>query len=354
MNVDPFTNTIIQQQGIWVKTDCLAKEQATVEQIERVINHNGYQRDETNPRLWRRGSHKVILCLVDDLISASGNYDTDVPYLFDKDTLVITDNYLSCPTQYQIMSVPVSFFSIYQHEVLNDWEPERDYSFSVNRLDDRRFRLMLELALRSHLASGYVNFNCQTDYPSEFWQPDHHSLRSNFESRFTTMSQDDRAKYRPSYDLLISNMPYRNYDIAHEDIHYRSRCNIVVESYGSDTTVALSEKIFRALVLPVPWTVYGGHYVVAWLENLGFDCMSDMFNHNHYDRLKEIEDKARIFVWFSLKAVKESAVLDQNLLRYRCRQASEHNQRLLRSYQSRWPSEFAHWLDDLNRKLANR
>lgn len=340
MNIDPFTKTAINRQGIWTDTDCLAREHAVLESVIALVENQGYRRSTDNHRMWVRNQHKIVICLVDDIRSASQDYETDLPYLFDRHTLVITDNYISCPTQYRVLTLPPSFFSIYAHRRRETWQPDRQYCFSVNRIDDRRFRLMLELGKRAHLADGYVNFNCQREYFRMPHAPNPADLMANFEAYHQSLSAEDADKYNSSYQMLRHLMPYRNYEIAHEDIHLKSRCNMIVESYGSDTTAAFSEKIFRALQLPVPWTLYGGHYAVAYLESLGFDCMSDIINHNHYDHLKEIEDKARIFIWFSLRLVREQ---DQPSLIERCQRARDHNQDLLQSMQERWSADLAQW-----------
>lgn len=353
MNKDPFTNTAINDTGIWVATDCLSKEKSILARIIHAIESRGFVLSTCNHRLWIRGDQKILICLVDDIRSASDDYETDIPYLFDRNTLVITDNYIGCPTQYTVSYLPSSFFHIYHHEPNVIWQPDRDFCFSVNRIDPRRFTLMLELGLRSHLTQGYVNFNCQTAHLFGTEAPDWHQLRENFTRHFDDLSDQSREKYRSVFNMLLGIMPYRNYDIDHETIHVRSRCNIVVESYGSDATVALSEKIFRALVLPVPWTLYGGHYAVAYLESLGFDCMGDIINHNHYDQLKEIEDRVRVFVWFSLRIARESINRDQPTLVKRCQQAADHNRQLLRTYRDSWDHDFTNWLKDLDRRLAN-
>lgn len=353
VSMDPFTKKSIQNQGFWVMSRCLDQERTIVQEIENRVRYHGYQRSADNHRLWTKGPLKVIICLVDDIRSASNDYETDMPYLFSRDTLVITDNYVASPSVYSIMNLPRSFFGIYSHTKIDPWQPDRLFSFSVNRIDDRRFRLMLELAKRTHLPEGYINFNCQ-DYSYDPRVPTTEELRECFSLRWPNLSSEDMTKYQSVYDMLEPLMPYKNYELDHEDMHYRSRCNMIVESYGSDTTAAFSEKIFRALQVPAPWTLYGGHYAVAYLESLGFDCMSDIINHNHYDQLKEIEDKARIFIWFSLKWARESLAQDVSQLEDRCRSAATHNQRMLAAYRQTWPQDFADWLVNLDRTLANR
>ena len=350
-NIDPFTKSPIIRQGIWTDTQCLAKESETLNAVITQVEQHGYVKSADNHRVWTLGTKKIVICLVDDVRSATHDYETDTPYLFDRNTLVITDNYFGSPTQFQVFRLPHSFFGIYAHDQQVEWKPDREYCFSVNRLDDRRFKLMLELGKRAHLSQGYVNFNCQIKYFRLPQVPDHAELQANFEQYWSHLGPDDADRYRSSFDMLRQLMPYRNYEQTHEQIHAMSRCNMIVESYGSDTTVAFSEKIFRALQVPVPWTVYAGHYAVAYLESMGFDCMSDIINHNHYDQLKEIEDKIRIFIWFSLKFARESSQLDQPELAKRCQQAADHNQNLLQQYQHTWQDEFQDWLDLLGQRL---
>ena len=135
--------------------------------------------------------------------------------------------------------------------------------------------------------------------------------------------------------------------IGHDDIFTASYLNIVVESYSSDNNISLSEKIFRALVTPVPWTVYSGRYTVAYLESLGFDCLRDIVDHNHYDRLKEVEDKIRVFNWKSLEIVRHLKQLDFSMLQERCIRAAEHNQALLRTMKQQWSGKFNTWINNL-------
>jgi hypothetical protein len=127
----------------------------------------------------------------------------------------------------------------------------------------------------------------------------------------------------------------------------------VTETYSSDNNVAVSEKIFRALVTPVPWTVLSGRYTVAYLETLGFDTLSDLVDHNHYDRLIEVQDKTRIFIWKSLETAKQIKTLDLSVVKDRCLQAAAHNQQLLATMAAEWPSDFDQWRQQLTQTLTS-
>ena len=353
MNYDPFTKQIIYHSDIWRHSRCLEGEKSVIAKVSRCLEDLGWQARDEHKRYWVKNNQKIVLCLVDDIRSCSHDYETDMPYLFDAQTTVITDNWVSCPTRYRVVRLPNSFFGIYAHEPVGEWVPDRSFCFSVNRLDDRRLLLLLEIVRRIRLDRGYVNFNCQTDFVPDSTQIDFGRLRQNFILQWDHLNDNHRKKYQQCYDIIKDQMPFRNYSISHDDIHLRSQCNIVVESYGSDTTVALSEKTFRVMVMPVPWTLYAGHYAIAFLESLGFDCMSDLINHNHYDQLKEVEDKPHIFIWKSIQFMNKVMGGDHDSIAQRCLQAANHNRALLRSYQQDWPHDFTQWQIDLERKLTN-
>ena len=342
MNFDPFTQEPIHHGGIWDSSNCLANEDAAVNFFTDKLTELGYTSQDSRNRIWQRGNKKVIVCLVDDIRSCSTDYHADLPYLFDRDTTVITDNYIGCPTQYRVWNIPPSFFNIYTNTPNAEWTPDRNYTFSVNRIDQRRLKLMLELGWRVHMNKGYVNFNCQKDFDGDTFKGTER-LPANFDHFWNELSDEDQTKWTASYKLLQPQMPLKNYDCSHEEIHSRSWLNIVVESYSSDNSAAFSEKMFRALTLPVPWTCYTGRYGIAYLESLGFDCLSDIIDHNHYDRLKEVENKIGIFVWKSLEVIKHLKNQDFAQLKLRCEQAATYNRELLKMYQHHWPAEFDHW-----------
>jgi hypothetical protein len=233
--------------------------------------------------------------------------------------------------------------------------PSRDFSFAVNRIDQRRFMLMLEVGLRVHLHKGHVNFNCYR--PGSFVISDPSQISKDqaleyWNEHWSQTSDEDKSKYQKSYELLTTQMPVCNYEIDHDEIFNQSYVNIVAETYSSDNNISLSEKIFRALVTPAPWTVSSGRYTVSYLDSIGFDTLPDLINHNHYDRLIEFQEKQRVFVWKSLEAVKALKSQELSLLQDRCRSAAAHNQQLLAKMAMTWPEEFKTWTSNLTQTLA--
>lgn len=331
----------IHLSEIWTKTNCLSREESVNQQLFDYLANKGYVQTD-HFRIWKKSNQTVIVCLVDDIRSCSTDYHTDTPYLFDTNTTVITDNHLTCPSTFKVINLPVSFFGIY-HYIPDQqyWMPDRDFGFQVNRIDPRRFQLMIDLSWRTKLDSGYVNFNCEDRQSINL------TAQQAFEQYWVHVSAEQKQKYQRVYSNLVSLMPYKNYDLDFDHAPLKSWINIVVETYSSDNVITLSEKIFRALVTPAPWTVYSGRYTVAYLESLGFDCMSDIIDHNHYDRLKEVENKLQIFNWKSLEIVKDLKQHGVDAVRQRCVQAAQNNCRLLDIMKQRWPTEFTQWFDNL-------
>jgi hypothetical protein len=346
----------IHSGEIWNQSQCLVHEYNINNTIYQTLQDIGFGVTD-NPRIWKKSNQTVIVCLVDDIRSCSTDYHCDLPYLFDANTTVITDNYITCPTQYRVIRLPTSFLGIYHYVPGNQsWLPERDFSFAVNRIDQRRFMLMLEIGLRIHLHKGHVNFNCYR--PGNSVVPDSSGISTTralqyWNEHWSHASDEDKSKYQKSYELLTAQMPVRNYEIDHDEIFNRSYLNIVAETYSSDNNISLSEKIFRALVTPAPWTVSSGRYTVAYLTSLGFDTVSDLIDHNHYDRLIEVQEKQRIFVWKSLETVRAIKSKDLALLQDRWQRAAAHNQNLLAAMAKQWSTDFVQWTSMLRQTLTN-
>jgi hypothetical protein len=121
-----------------------------------------------------------------------------------------------------------------------------------------------------------------------------------------------------------------------------------METYSSDTVVALSEKIFRALVTPAPWLVYSGKYTVSYLEKLGFDVYCDLIDHR-YDRIIENKtaaygDKMVEYIFVGSEKAHEFSERNFEYLKARCQNAAQHNQERLQQMRESWPGDFAAWL----------
>jgi len=353
MTIDLYHD--IYTSEVFQNTQCIWHENIVMDFFRSQLISLGYTPVNDSRKVWRRGDRTVVVCLADDFATC-GPMDQILPMaqMFDSKTIVITDNLVNSPTQYQVVQLPESYFGIYNYvPSITEWTPERRFSFSVNRLDNKRLRLFLELVTRtlypnSHvfdLQRDYVNFNCW------HWQSSNDSseiLQQNFIDEFEFVPDGLKDLYSPALEHMTELMPYCNYTKTLEELHSHVWMNVIAETYSGDTVVALSEKLFRALVTPVPWIVYGGRYTVAYLRQMGFDVLDDLIAHTYDYELEkdtgEFGDKMVDFIREGHDAVEKFKTMPWDTLSQRCQQAAQHNQKLLAQMQTNWPTDFAKWL----------
>jgi hypothetical protein len=338
------------QDEVFQSSQCIWHENTLMDFLRSQLISLGYTSTSDSHKVWQGPSGTVVICLVDDFTTCSTNYDCAVPYLFDRNTTVITDNWASVPTQYRVLQLPHSFYGIYAHvPEINCWNPHRRFNFTARRLDAKRMLLFLEIEHRKRLMQlqtdvDYINFNAWS------WNGNNHDQQGqqhNFQTQFDLLEPQFRDIYREVFDQLCSQIPIRNHDLSHEQQHTRAWVNLVAETYSSDTCVAVSEKIFRALCLPVPWMVYGGKHTVAYLRSLGFDVVPEHVAHR-YDPMVEAKtaaygDKMVDFVYEAAEAVERLQNLDFDSIQLRYKSAAQHNQYLLARMRETWPRDFANW-----------
>lgn len=340
MYTDPFSKQSIYQEQIWNSSQCLWHENTVMDFLRHLVISKGYQPADTNHKVWKKGNRTVVVCLVDDLSSCGNNYDVDVPYLFDTNTTVITDNFVTCPTQYKIYKLPDSFFGIYSHTTQDTiWNPTRNFTLAVNRLDAIRLEIFLEIIKNMELSDGHINFNC--------FQHDNNDAKLAFDQQWQQLPKVKQELYQYSYDHIQNSVPFRNYDFEHQQSYYSSYLNITIETYSGNNVIAISEKTFRSLTSPAPWTLFAGRYSVAYLSSLGFDVLADVVDHTYYDKIMLDENKVDAFVWQSKKAVNRVKETEFDKLQQRCAQASVHNLELLQNMRNNWPQDFVQWLTKL-------
>lgn len=346
MTTDPLD--VIYSGEIWLKSQCREQEEQLVGDIYTCLQNRGYQ--NINPvshtrSVWRRGGQKIVVSLVDDLWDCAQDRSQDTPYLFDSDTTVITDNFLNCPSVYRIFQAPCSFYGIYSYTPSNqDWTPNRDYTFAVNRLDFKRMQVLLHLYQNLGFDSGYVNFNCRLG--RHILTLEHQ--RQEFIDQVNKHSGDQQET--TALLNLANQMPIKNYDLEHDSSYNHSWLNIIVETYSSDNVISFSEKIFRCLVTPVPWMAFAGRYTIAKLRELGFDVLDDIVDHS-YDRLLEVQHKMPKFVDSAKITIAYVKNLSWSQVKSRCQAAAFHNQTLLEELSRIWKDIHPVWLQQLERNI---
>jgi len=347
MTTDP--PEVIHSGEIWLKSQCWPQEEQLVSNIYACLQQHRYQ--NINPvshtrSCWQRGNQKIVVSMVDDLWDCATDRSQDTPYLFDRNTTVITDNFLNCPTIYKIYRSPLSFYGIYWYTPDNqDWKPDRDYTFAVNRLDFKRMDMLLQLHRTLGLDAGYVNFNCNIGGK----QVASESIRRQ---AFLTQAQT-HAGTTAELDAFVNMnhlVPIKNHTLDHDQVYTLGWLNIIIETYSSDNVISFSEKIFRCLVTPVPWAMYAGRYAIAKLRELGFDVMDDIVDHS-YDRLTEAQHKMSYFATSSKNTITSLKTQNWAQIKSRAQAAAFHNQTLLEELSRIWKDNQHVWLQQLARDI---
>ena len=338
----------IHRGEIWLKSQCMAQEEQLVDNIYSCLEKHNYQ--NVNPvshtrSCWQRGNQTVIVSLVDDLWDCATDRSQDTPYLFDRDTTVITDNFLNCPSVYRLYQTPQSFYGIYSYTPSNqNWTPNRDYTFAVNRVDFKRMQVLLQLHQNLGFDSGYVNFNCRAG--RQVLTTEQH--RQVFIEQANNYSGNQREK---TALIELSNLiPIKNHTLEHDMTYNQSWLNVIVETYSSDNVISTSEKIFRCLVTPVPWVAYAGRYTIAKLREIGFDVLDDIVDHS-YDPLLEAQHKMSNFAGAAKQTITHVKSIPWSQVKSRCQAAAFHNQILLEEFSRIWAENQLVWLNQLSRDI---
>jgi hypothetical protein len=334
----------VYQGEIFCKSQCIDLENSLMDFFRRNLSMLGYESIAPSGKIWQRNNKKVVICLVDDVTSCADSDEPPTAKLFDRDTIVVTDNQIYSPTEYQVLSLPKSFFGIYYYSPeITKYHPKKRFNLSINRIDTVRTSIFLELAKRSKeneviFANDNVNFNCY------YYNKDSHVFNTLYEA----LPPELQEYYYQEYQQLKEHTPYRNHELTVEQAMLSASMNLIIETYSGKDSIAFSEKTFRALVTPAPWTVYAARNSVAYLKSLGFDVLDDLVDHSYnYDIYEIISGVpgSRIveYIWESIINAncideKDPTTLNERLLTAAC-----HNQQLLKNMRQQWPVDFASW-----------
>lgn len=347
----------INQGEIFVKSQCMQHESSISEFFRSCFLNLGYQTNDPSRRVWTREEKKVIICLADDFNVCGADRSKPPSQWFDSQTVVITDNHIMVPTEYTVCEMPNSYYGIFSYIPTNqNYEPNQRFNFSINRLDTQREIVLLELLSQSNgleycLEKDYINFNS--------WDPlgANNTLlqvQQNFQKYWNPIKSYYQNKYQTIVDQIINHIPIRNHNLSIEEASSKAWLVPVVETYSGNTTVAFSEKVFRALQSPTPWTLFSVTGAIEYLKILGFDVMDDLVDHS-YNLITQDSphgvNKISKFIESSIKNYQRLCGMDVSYIHQRGQQAAQHNQVLLTKFRQQWPSDFANWLPQTVSKI---
>lgn len=341
----------INKGEAYSKSQYMFQEQMLASFFTAQLINLGYASQEPTGRVWAKGSKKVIVCLSDDMFTFGTGSATPANYKLDQDTTVITDNTVLGITKYNILKLPDSYFGIYGYTPeCQEWTPNRRFNFSVNRFDKQRLLIFLELinqtdGLANLLLQDYTNFNV---FVPNGENTKIENIQYNFLKIWKEVDNSIQPAFQSFVDQLADKIPLRNHTLTHEQAHTNAWMNVIVETYAGDLNRTVSEKTFRALLTPVPWTIYACRYTVEMLKSLGFDVLDDIVDHSYNKVLQCTSvdgiEKIQKFIAASIENQQRIENMDFNTVKARCQQAATQNQQLLATMRKRWPVDFANWL----------
>ena len=342
---------------VFQQSQCMYHEHAMVDLLSSMLMNMGYQKIVDSARGWSRGSQKVIVCLADDFGVNRNDWSLPPKKWFDTDTVIVTDNHMPFTTNYQILKLPSSYFGVFNYVPKNQhWKPNKRFNFSVNRLDSQRQLILLELIKQSGgidqvQQRDSMNFNARAQGNEHTADDAQHS----FAKCWAQFDQLHSTEFAVWFDQALPHVPVRNHGFTVEQAQVSAYLNLVIETYAGDASIAFSEKIFRALVTPAPWTVFSAKHAVNYLKTLGFDVLDDVVDHA-YDSLTQGNTmyghgKISEFIKLNIQNYHNITHLNKAKLAARCQTAAAHNQQLLTKMQRQWPVDFAQWLPNVIAKL---
>jgi len=343
----------IHRGEIFEKSQCMTHEHALADFFSSVLTMLGYTTVDPARRRWQRDNKTVVVCLADDFNICSSNIFTLPSKWFDNNTFIITDNFITCDTEYTVHQLPNSYFGVFSYTpLLQNFAPQRDLNFSVNRLDHQRELMLLEFLNQSN-NNHWINFNA--------WDPCGPNNTTQDCANNFLKYWNDLKQAHPLLNELAQNaaqqLPIRNHTMSIEQAHVSAYVNMVIETYAGDTTITFSEKIFRALCTPAPWTLFACKGAVDYLKKLGFDVLEDLIDHSYNQVPQDPPNgivKIQAFTTASIAHAEKLKLIELDVLQKRCVVAAQHNQTLLSNMRLQWAQDFANWLQPVVADLTSR
>jgi hypothetical protein len=339
-----------QQGEVFVQSQCMQHESVLANFFASILSNLGYSTADPGRRIWTRNNKTAIVCLTDDFFVCDADISKSPDNWFKPDTVVITDNLITCNTQYTVLRTPVSYFGIFSYcPAPQNFTPSHRFHLSVNRLDSQRQLILFELIAQSGgldavQQQDLVNFNAKD--PSDV-NNTVQDLQRNFVKHWQPLAEYYTGMYNQHWDAVLNSLPLLTHSLTVEQANLDAYLNLVIETYAGNTTITFSEKIFRALVTPAPWAVFAARGAVQHLVDLGFDVMSDIVDHS-YDQCVQDNwpgrNKITNYILTSMANYQRIQQIDAIVLAARCKQAAEHNQQRLATMRAQWPGDFAQWL----------
>ena len=150
--------------------------------------------------------------------------------------------------------------------------------------------------------------------------------------------------FEPEHTLMRDKVPFCNFEGDLDQVIVDSHVSLVIETYFDwSETIALSEKIFRALQLPRPFMLFSMPGSVDVLRRYGFDVWDDQVDHSYDHEQHPIQRQIQILD--QLCNWREKTFDQNQLLEFEKR--ANANRALLKNLRDNWPNRLKIAMDQL-------
>lgn len=200
-------------------------------------------------------------------------------------------------------------------------QPTKIFNCFINRVCTTRQSWFYQFVRRNLLHFGSVSFLLDSRNPPTGIE----LYDSNFQGY---------EIFRAEHELMRKHVPFCNFTGDLDQVVLDTHISLIIETYFDwPGTIALSEKIFRALQLPRPLILFSAPGSVAVLKKYGFDVWDDIVDHSYDNEQHPIQRQIQILD--QLCNWREQTFSSAQLTEFESR--AEHNRTLLRSLRAAWP-----------------
>lgn len=150
--------------------------------------------------------------------------------------------------------------------------------------------------------------------------------------------------FADEHALMRDRVPFCNFSGDLDQIVVDTHISLVIETYFDwPNTIALSEKVFRALQLPRPLLLFAAPGTVDALEQHGFDVYRDIVNHD-YDR-EPNQIQRQVMLLDQLCEWRDRTFTAEQLVAFEAR--AQRNRDLLAKLREQWPQRLENVIGQL-------
>ena len=246
----------------------------------------------------------------------------------------------------KVLSLCPEMYGFYMHTIRNypqERSPTKLYNCFVASPSMLRQTWLYEFTRQGLLDQGNVSYWVASRSESDFMG----NLQAKLQTFDKHLHHPANEIFESEHQWLRSRLPFCNFDSSIEQAIMDSKISLAIEMDDNRTEhVVLTEKTFRALMMPRPFLIFMPGYkvgIIQHLRDIGFQVHDDLVDHS-YDF---IEDPVRR-IPVMIEQIKKMCDIDFDLsLRNRLQNRAVENCRLIGQLRSELPNRYAEIIKEI-------